>query len=154
MRGLVALVSLGLLAAACGSSSTPTSSTSSTPSTGVNVVVELVKTVNGQQVPVLARDDGQTLYYLTSDTATTVACSGQCVAFWPPLLLASGTPSSGMTLPGKLAVITDPNGAQVTYAGHPLYAFVKDKTANDVKGEGIKAFGGVWHAATLDVASQ
>ncbi|HEX2646938.1 MAG TPA: hypothetical protein VHO95_06895 [Candidatus Dormibacteraeota bacterium] len=114
----------------------------------------LVKTVNGQQTAVLSRDDGLTLYYLTSDTATTVACSGQCATFWPPLLLASGTPASAMSLPGKLSVITDPNGSQVTYNGHPLYAFARDKAATDVKGEGIKAFGGVWHAATLDVASQ
>ena len=120
----------------------------------MNVVAVLVKTVNGQQVPVLARDDALTLYYLTSDTATTVACSGQCATFWPPLLLPSGTPASGMTIPGKLGTLTDPNGTQVTYNGHPLYAFARDKAAADVKGEGIKAFGGVWHAATLDVASQ
>ena len=33
---------------------------------------------------------------------------------------------------------------QVTYKGHPLYSFVQDKKAGDVKGEGLTGFGGRW----------
>jgi predicted lipoprotein with Yx(FWY)xxD motif len=83
-----------------------------------------------------------TLYYLTSDTPTTVACQAQCATFWPPLLLATGRPTSAVALPGKLTVAKDANGNQVLYNGHPLYGFSKDKTTNDTNGEGINAFGG------------
>jgi len=34
--------------------------------------------------------------------------------------------------------------SQVTYNGHPLYAFAKDQNAGDTNGEGITAFGGAW----------
>ena len=35
---------------------------------------------------------------------------------------------------------------QVTYAGHPLYTFVGDKTAGATTGEGLDTFGGGWYA--------
>jgi predicted lipoprotein with Yx(FWY)xxD motif len=139
-----------LLAAACGSSAGPAASTTPSP-TGVNVVAEVGKTVKGQDEIVLTNVSAQTLYYLTADTSTTVACKGQCTTFWPPLLLPAGEPSSTVTLPGKLTVASNANGMQVLYNGHPLYAFVKDKTSNDANGEGVNAFGGTWHAATPDM---
>jgi hypothetical protein len=37
---------------------------------------------------------------------------------------------------------------QVTYRGHPLYYFVGDERAGDVKGEGLTGFGGRWAALT------
>ena len=85
-----------------------------------------------------------TLYYRTSDTPTSV-CSAGCAAVWPPLLLASGTPSSSGSLPGTLAVLADANGNQVTYNGHPLYRFKLDKKAGQTAGEGQDAFGGKWY---------
>jgi predicted lipoprotein with Yx(FWY)xxD motif len=117
------------------------------------VVAVVVKTVAGQQEPVLVNVSAQTLYYLTADTSTTVACSGQCATFWPPLLLPAGDPTSGLTLPGKLSVLADANGRQVLYNGHPLYAFVKDKASGDANGEGVNAFGGTWHPATPTLAA-
>lgn len=146
------LVSLGLLAASCGSSAASGASTSPS-SASVNVVAQVPKSVKGQQETVLTNAAGMTLYYLTSDTPTKVACQGQCATIWPPLLLPAGEPSSGSSLPGKLTLLTDPNGVQVLYNGHPLYAFAKDKTTSDVHGEGINAFGGTWHAATPDLAA-
>ena len=35
---------------------------------------------------------------------------------------------------------------QITYNGHPLYLFVKDRRPGDTNGEGLKAFGGSWFA--------
>ena len=151
MTKIVAFAVVMLAAAACGGTEN-TASTSPTP-TGV-IVVDLVgKTVAGQTENVLTDTKAMTLYYLTSDTPTSVACSGQCATFWPPLLLQSGDPASGTSLPAKLTVATTTNGRQVLYDGHPLYAFSKDKTSNDAKGEGIKAFGGVWHVATPQISS-
>lgn len=139
-----------LAAGACGGT-VNTASTSPSASAGVIVVDVVGKTVGGQSENVLTDTKAMTLYYLTSDTPTSVACSGQCATFWPPLLLQSGDPASGASLPAKLTVATTTNGRQVLYDGHPLYAFSKDKTSNDAKGEGIKAFGGVWHVATPQI---
>src|ERR1700674_6118613 len=132
MRGTIALAVAGVMAFACGSSPAAQVAASPTPSTPA-VVAVVVKTVAGQQEPVLVNVSAQTLYYLTADTATKVACSGQCATFWPPLLLPAGTPGSGTTLSGALTVLTDANGRQVLYNGHPLYNFSKDATSNDVK---------------------
>ncbi|HXJ48628.1 MAG TPA: hypothetical protein VNF91_05610 [Candidatus Acidoferrum sp.] len=152
MKATIACAVVGVVAAACGSAPAAQVSTSPAASTQVVVAVE-VKTVKGQAEPVLVNANAQTLYYLTADTATTVACSGQCATFWPPLLLPSGDPASGSSLPGKLTVLTDPNGRQVLYNGHPLYAFVKDKASGDANGEGVNAFGGTWHPATPTLAA-
>ena len=152
MRSRTLLACLGLFAASCGSSAGPAAATSPS-ATGVAVVAVVDKTVKGQNEVVLTNASGQTLYYLTSDTATTVACSGQCATFWPPLLLPSGQPVSGASLPGKLTVRQDANGTQVLYNGHPLYAFSRDKTGSDANGEGINAFGGTWHVATPGLAA-
>jgi len=90
-----------------------------------------------------------TLYYYTPDTATTVACTGGCATNWPPVLFTgTGTPTGATTLTGTLAVLSNPNGSQVTYNGHPLYTFVADKAPGDTTGEGK---GGKWHVVTPDV---
>jgi len=152
MRGKILFAAAGVMVAACGSSPAASVSSSPTPSTQAVVAVE-AKTVKGQTEAVLVNANAQTLYYLTSDTSSTVACSGQCATFWPPLLLPTGDPGSGSSLPGKLSVLTDPNGRQVLYNGHPLYAFVKDKASGDANGEGVNAFGGTWHPATPTLAA-
>src|SRR5262249_6980641 len=126
MWKIVAVAVVVLVTVACGSS--PSTATSSPTPSGTIVVDVVGKTVNSQTENVLTDTKAMTLYYLTSDTPTTVACSGQCATFWPPLLLQSGDPASGSTLPGPLTVATTTNGRQVLYEGHPLYAFAKDKT--------------------------
>lgn len=142
---------LGIAAASCGGAASPASS--STPgSNTVPVIAVVSKVVKGQTEDVLTNSSAGTLYYLTSDTATTPACAGQCLNFWPPLALSSGDPGSGISLPGKLTTATTANGRVVLYNGHPLYTFAKDKTSNDANGEGINAFGGTWHVATPSLA--
>jgi hypothetical protein len=38
---------------------------------------------------------------------------------------------------------------QVSSGGLPLYRFSGDAAAKQAKGDGINAFGGTWHAATV-----
>jgi predicted lipoprotein with Yx(FWY)xxD motif len=46
----------------------------------------------------------------------------------------------------ELGTITRSDGTtQVTYKGHPLYLFIKDKDDGDTYGQGIKAFGAAWY---------
>lgn len=152
MRKLLGLLLVPIAVAACGGSSGSTAST--TPTTSTTPVIAVVsKSVKGQTEDVLTNTNAQTLYYLTSDTAATPACAAACLKNWPPLVLSSGDPGSGASLPGKLTVATTPNGRVVLYNGHPLYTFVRDKTSADANGEGINAFGGTWHAATPSLAS-
>jgi predicted lipoprotein with Yx(FWY)xxD motif len=64
---------------------------------------------------------------------------------WPPL---TGSPKAlGGAMSADLGTITRPDGTkQVTYKGHPLYLYVKDKDDGDTYGEGIKSFGAEWYA--------
>lgn len=151
MRRFLGLLALGVTVASCGGS-TPSPSSSTATST-VPVIAVVSKSVKGQTEDVLTDSNAMTLYYLTSDKSATPACTGQCLTFWPPLVLASGDPGSGASLPGQLTVGTTANGRVVLYNGHPLYRFARDKTSNDANGEGINAFGGTWHVATPGLAA-
>jgi predicted lipoprotein with Yx(FWY)xxD motif len=160
----VPLLLIALLAAACGSTSTSTGSYSApttapttasaptaTPTTASSsgaVVQTASATVGGKSVTILTDTKGMTLYYRTSDTASSV-CSGGCAQAWPPLLSSgSGTPTSSTTLPGTLSVVNDTNGAQVAYQGHPLYTFASDTAPGQTSGQGVA---NVWFVATTDL---
>ena len=127
------------------SSSTPASPTATASATAtagaapVAVVHTGTATVSGKSENVLTNALGFTLYYHATDTPTSV-CSGSCAAAWPPLLLPSGTPGASLSLPGTLGVETNVNGRQVTYNGHPLYAWKSDTSAGQATGEGINNF--------------
>lgn len=90
--------------------------------------------------PVLAGQQGRTLYYLTSERHGAINCTGTCLRFWPPLLAAPGhAPTLAAGLHGTPGVITRPDGArQVTVNGTPLYYFAGDKQPGSVNGEGVK----------------
>jgi len=103
-------------------------------------------TVKGQSETILTNAQGMTLYYLTADTATKAVCTGTCAGVWPPLLFTgTGSPTSATSLPGTLSVVTDANGQQVEYNGHPLYTYSKDTAPGQTNGEG---FNGRWFVAT------
>jgi len=53
-------------------------------------------------------------------------------------------------LPGTLSLLTDANGSQVTYNGHPLYTYSGDTAPGQVNGDG---FGGIWFVAPTNLAS-
>jgi predicted lipoprotein with Yx(FWY)xxD motif len=103
---------------------------------------------------VLVGSSGNTVYTLTDASGKAVACTGQCLTFWPPLLLASGstsaTGSSGVT---GLATVSAGGGTQVTENGLALYYFSGDKDAGTANGEGIASFGGTWHVVKSSAAS-
>jgi predicted lipoprotein with Yx(FWY)xxD motif len=108
------------------------------------------ETVEGKSVTALTNDKGWTLYYFTSDTATTSACTAApCTTNWPPDLSSGGKPTSAANLPGKLDVQTNANGSQVTYNGHPLYTYAGDTGPGQTNGEGVS---GKWYVATSNLA--
>ena len=90
---------------------------------------------------ILTDYEGKTLYRYAKDTQNSSACSGGCVAAWPPLT-ASGALQLPEGVTGTLGTITRSDGTkQVTYNGMPLYHFAKDAKPGDTAGQGI---GGIW----------
>ncbi len=165
--GLARLVVLGAgaaLLAACGSTSSPSTGSvqgatssntpagTSSPATATPAAVVAVATVmvSGKSEQVLTASSGDTLYYLTKDTASNVSCTGSCAAIWPPLLLPSGQPTASTSLPDALTVVSGGNGSQVEYDGHPLYTFSGDSGPDQSNGEGKN---GVWFVATPTMTS-
>lgn len=116
------------------------SPTATTGSSGA-LIHTATATIKGTSETILTNAQGMTLYYRTSDTATSV-CSGGCASAWPPVLTnGSSIPTSSASLPGKLSAVTDANGSQCAYNGHPLYTFASDTAPGQTNGEGV---GGVW----------
>ena len=124
----VALMAAGVLAAAA-SAATGTST------------ISLRTTAVGK---VLVAANGRTLYLFTADKRKKSTCYGQCAGYWPPLLASK--PSVGTGLKSSMLGTTKRKDGklQVTYGGHPLYYFVQDKKAGQVKGQGFVHFGGSW----------
>jgi len=93
---------------------------------------------------VLVGANGRTLYLFTADKGSKSVCYGQCATYWPPLF--AGKPTAGAGLKASTLGTTKRKDGklQVTYNGHPLYYFLPDKKAGDIKGQGYVHFGGSW----------
>lgn len=84
---------------------------------------------------------GMTVYMFTNDTQGSgeSACSGDCLANWPPLTVDSADAIvAGDNVRGELSTITRDDGAlQVTYNGWPLYYWKDDAARGDTTGQGV-----------------
>lgn len=91
--------------------------------------------------------NGLAVYVFLSDSEGMSACTGDCAANWPPLVVAAASDvSAGSGVTGTLATIVRDDGSlQVTLGGAPLYYFAADTAAGDIKGQGI---GDVWYLAS------
>ena len=94
---------------------------------------------------ILVDPRGRTLYLFAKDKNDQSACNGQCATFWPPVL-TTGKPQAGPGVDASLlGTTTRTDGkVEVTYAGHPLYYFQKDKAPGDTTGQGVNGFGDLW----------
>ncbi len=107
-------------------------------------------TLTVQRSPVgliLATGEGATLYDFGPDTPTSSAClNAGCVFQWPPLDVTGPIrvgPGVRRSLVGHL---TRPDGStQISYAGHPLYTYVRDVKPGFVTGQAIDQDGGPWY---------
>jgi predicted lipoprotein with Yx(FWY)xxD motif len=130
--------------AACSSAGTSTTggSGSSSPPAGT---AGSVKTTTIGGATVLTNSKGFTLYTFAPDTSTTSKCNGSCATNWPPVT----GPVTGAGVTGTFATITRSDGAvQATFDGHPLYTFAGDTAPGQGNGNGVNAFGGLWHEIT------
>jgi predicted lipoprotein with Yx(FWY)xxD motif len=81
-----------------------------------------------------------------ADKGSVSSCTGTCQTAWPPVTSSGSAAANGLAVSADLGTITRSDGTkQITYKGHPLYYFVKDKNSSDAYGEGVKAFGASWY---------
>jgi predicted lipoprotein with Yx(FWY)xxD motif len=104
----------------------------------------------GKQVVMNAQ--GRTLYSLSPETNRHVLCKSKaCFKLWPPVTVASSTTKlkAGAGVQGRLGILRRSGGLlQVTLRGMPVYRFANDHAKGQANGEGIKSFGGTWHAVS------
>jgi predicted lipoprotein with Yx(FWY)xxD motif len=134
--GLAALAAAGGITAASASGSTSATATSAATNPAAATVRTASVTVDGKTETILVNRQGLPLYIYRPDTATRSLVSGGLARLWPPLT-SPAVAGAGVT--GKLAVLKDVNGQQVTYNGHPLYTFADDQ-AGQVTGQGVQNF--------------
>jgi len=134
--GLAAVAAAGGITAATAAGSPA----SSAPSAGQSAAAATVRTapaaVTGKTETILVNGRGLPLYFYRPDTAARSLVTGSLAQLWPPLTSAAPAAAG---LSGRLAVLNDVNGQQVTYNGHPLYTFADDH-AGQVTGQGIQDF--------------
>jgi len=154
------LLIAALVIAACGSTHTATGAgntshpttpaaspthhaASPTATATAGAAANTVKAAKVGGVELVTNSKGHTTYWFAPDTATTSKCNGSCASSWPPV---AGPATAGSGVTGKLSTIKRSNGAeQATYNGHPMYTFTGDKSPGEATGNGVNAFGGLWH---------
>jgi predicted lipoprotein with Yx(FWY)xxD motif len=150
LPALLAIAAAVAVLAACSSSGTSSTgggggSSSSSRSSPVAATADSLKTADIGGVRVLTNAKGFTLYSFAPDTPTTSRCNGTCAQNWPPVQGPATAP--GVT--GPFGTIKRSDGStQATFDGHPLYTFVGDTAPGQAKGNGLNAFGGLWHEVT------
>lgn len=119
--------------------------TSAASGQGTSATALNTATISGTAIVTDAQ--GLTLYWFAPDTATKSNCNGSCAQIWPPV---KGPATAGTGVTGKLSTITRSDGsAQATYLGHPLYTYTADTAPGQANGNGINAYGGLWHEVTV-----
>jgi predicted lipoprotein with Yx(FWY)xxD motif len=119
------------------------------PTKATSARTATVRVAKSRLGKILVDSRGHTLYLFKKDSRNKSRCSGACATFWPPLRV-SGKPTVGSGVSAsKIRTIRRSDGKpQVTYNGHPLYAFTMDKRAGDTNGENVNAFGAHWFAVS------
>jgi predicted lipoprotein with Yx(FWY)xxD motif len=134
---IAALAAAGGITAASASGSNPATTTSAASMSRASATVRTATvTVAGKTETILVNRMGLPLYIYRPDTATRSFVTGGLARLWPPLT-SPAVAGAGVT--GKVAVLKDLNGQQVTYNGHPLYTFADDH-AGQVTGQGVQDF--------------
>ncbi|MCI3275105.1 COG4315 family predicted lipoprotein [Streptomyces cylindrosporus] len=109
-----------------------------------------IKVADSPLGKILVDGGGRTLYLFTEDGRNTnsMNCDAACVKLWPHM---EGKPRAGSGIDANLVGSTK-GGAkpQVTYAGHPLYYYAEDRSAGDLKGQGIDK---IWYVVNAQGAA-
>ena len=145
-RMLLALLAAAAAAAILAACSSGTSSSGgSSSSNPVSASAGSLQTARVGGATVLTNAKGFTLYAFAPDTSTKSNCNGTCAQNWPPVRGSVTAPG----VKGTFGTIKRSDGStQATFDGHPLYTFAADTSPGQANGNGLTAFGGVWHEDT------
>jgi predicted lipoprotein with Yx(FWY)xxD motif len=145
LLALPAAAAAAALMVGCSSSGTSSGGSSGGSSGHVAPTAGSVKTAKIGGATVLTNSKGFTLYSFALDTSTKSNCNGTCATNWPPVKGSVTEPG----IKGTFGTIKRSDGStQATFDGHPLYTFTADTSPGQAKGNGLNAFGGVWHEDT------
>jgi len=88
---------------------------------------------------------GYVLYAFTHDAKGRSACYGACARAWP-VYYAKGAPRAGTGVRRSLLGTTRRRDGrrQITYAGRPLYYYVGDTKAGQIRCQNAVEYGGTW----------
>src|ERR1700686_335938 len=121
IRATIVGAGLALLLAACGSTTSgpaatasPSPSPSATPTptpTPAAAPIVLAQSVGTMGTILVAASNSHTVYTFNSDSPGVSKCTGGCATIWPPLTIASGTPTGGPCVTGQLGTITRSDGS-------------------------------------------
>jgi predicted lipoprotein with Yx(FWY)xxD motif len=154
--GLIALMSLTLLALGCGDDAADEGSEGGPAAAATTASADdaerpaatrkgtTVRVVESQFGRILADGRGQAVYIFDKETTNKSECYGACARAWPPVL-TTGRPRAGTGARNRLLGTTRRrNGkSQVTYRGRPLYYYVDDSPGR-VLCHNVDEFGGLW----------
>jgi predicted lipoprotein with Yx(FWY)xxD motif len=133
-----ALAATAVLSMAGGATAAPhRPAVSRATSTGTKV--HLRRTARGK---VLVAPNGHSLYDFTRDTRNTSHCGATCRLYWKPLM-TKGRPVAGLGV--KQSLLGQTTKHQVTYNHRPLYTYIADTRAGQIRGEDVDASGGYWY---------
>jgi predicted lipoprotein with Yx(FWY)xxD motif len=158
VRLLVALPAVA--AAAAGAAAFSSAAAAPSPASAVSGIHTVAVTSASQATKlkttkiggatVLTNGKGFTVYWFGPDTPAKSNCNGACAQSWPPVK----GPATAPGVKGKFGTIKRADGSvQATYNGHPLYTFAGDTAPGQAKGNGLNAFGGLWHEVTTSHAA-
>ena len=99
----------------------------------------------------LVNEAGESLYLFEADQQKSSECSDACAQAWPPVTAEDAPRAQEGVDPEKLGTIERKDGTtQVTYAGKPLYRFVKDREPGQTRGQDVNGFGAEWYLVSPD----
>lgn len=145
-RGLIRIVLPLVLVAAAGAGA----AMATTAAAGAKATVKTAK--SGSYGVVLVDGNGKALYRYTPDRKGKSVCTGQCLTYWPALVVkATAKPVAGAGVKASLlGTIKAAHGMrQVTYAGYPLYRYKADSKPGEFAGQG---FDGIWYVVNTSGA--
>jgi predicted lipoprotein with Yx(FWY)xxD motif len=144
MRKSVSASAVVVVLAAVGTSAAAPAATSSARATSVVIKTKKLPKLG----TVLVNSKGRTLYMFVPDKRKKVTCVHACAAIWPPVKLSKGAKAVAAGQAKSSLLGSDPNpsgGRVVTYAHWPLYTYVSDTKAGEVKGQALNLNGGLWY---------